>query len=130
MLFGGVHLFASLGHESIPVSVVVVGAIVSGVYLGLAYVLTGSLAFPIGLHLATNFADAAIFGGSAAPFGGYPAVVRLESEFPGIWEAAGGLALPFAVLTVGAVLAWAGLTRGGVAYHPSLLRAASSGEVL
>lgn len=70
------------------------------------YILTGSLALPIGLHLGTNFADSALFGGTAPRFEGFPAAVRMSTEIPGGWEAAGGLVIPAQVLTLGLVLLW------------------------
>lgn len=128
IVFGALHYFASLGHEGISPTVVVLSSAVSGAYFALAYVLTGRLAFPIGLHLGTNFADSAIFGGTAGPYEGYPAVVRLADEFPGGWEAWGGLGFVFAVATVLLVLAWIRLTRGALSYDTSLLAETDAGR--
>lgn len=125
VVFGAVHYLAAIDHESISVHMVVLGAVVSGGYFGLAYILTGSLALPIGLHMAMNFGDAALFGETAAPYDGYSTLVRMEAEYPGVWEAMGGLRPVFLIVTFAAVLVWVFATRRTLAPHESLLAAAA-----
>ena len=126
VVFGAVHYLAAINHESISVHMVVLGAVVSGGYFGLAYILTGSLALPIGLHMAMNFGDANLFGETAAPYDGHSALVRIQAEYPGAWEAVGGLRPVFLLVTLAAVLVWVRTTRGSLAPHASLLRAAEA----
>jgi len=123
VVFGGLHAL-SAGGEGVALSAVVGQAILAGAYFGLPYVLTGNLALPLGLHLATNFADTALFGGTAPRFENFPAVLRMSTDFPGGWETVGGLGMPAQVVTMGLVLLWIHWTRGSLEIAPRLRRAA------
>lgn len=123
-VFGALHFF-SAGGEGVPVNFVVISAVVAGLYFGLPYLWTGSLALPIGLHVATNFADAALFGGTAPAYEDFPALIRLTTSYPGMWEEVGGVALLAQVATLGILAAWVYWTRGNLSIDRSLLRAVS-----
>lgn len=91
-------------------------AMAAAVYFAAAYVLTGSLAFPVGLHFATNFWVASVFGQAGS---GFPALVRVERSL-----GAGVLELLLIVLPslalLGLIVAWVRATRGDVATDESL----------
>lgn len=124
VVFGGLHFFSAGGVGVSPI-IVVVSAILAGIYFGLPYILTGSLSLPIGLHLGTNFADTAIFGGTSPAYDGFPAVLRLSTDFPSGWEAISGLGMPAQLVTVGLVVLWVYGTRGSLEIDSRLRQAAS-----
>jgi membrane protease YdiL (CAAX protease family) len=124
-VFGGLHLLSAENFEETALAVVLLSTTISGLYFGLAYVLTGSLAFPIGLHVSTNFAGVSLFGIAAPPGDGFATAIRLEREFSGIWVPLGGLELVYVTALLLAVVGWVYLTRGRVSIDDSLLEAAS-----
>lgn len=124
VVFGLLHLL-SAGGEGAPVHAVVLQATVAGVYFGLPYLWTGSLALPIGLHVATNFASTALFGGTAPQFADFPALIRFETNFPGMWADFFGLGIVGQLVTVGVIAAWVYASRGNLSIDSSLLRAAT-----
>jgi len=128
VVFGSLH-FLSAGGEGVSPFVVVASATIAGVGFGLPYVLTGSLALPIGLHLAANFADTALFGGTAPRYDGFPTVLRLSTDFPTGWDAIGGLGMIAQIVTTGLVVLWLYLTRGTLSIAPGLRKASSEGKV-
>jgi CAAX protease family protein len=76
-------LFFGLAHIVNPDATIASSLIIaleSGIMLGLAFVVTRNLWFPIGIHLAWNFTQGGIFGtaGSLAP----PALVQMELHGP------------------------------------------------
>ncbi|TSD08996.1 hypothetical protein DP107_17145 [Haloglomus irregulare] len=108
LLFGSIHLNAGAAGLSTPV--VVLQAVVGGLYFGLAYVLTDSLALPVGIHLSTNLWATVVFG---QPDSGYPAAFRLTRPFDLGPELVVTLLLPAGIL-VAAVLLWVRVTRGEI----------------
>lgn len=84
-----------------------------GIWLGLGYVLTGSLAIPIGIHIAWNFFQGHVFG---FPISGgrefSTTIISIQQGGPVLWTGgafgpeAGLLGLFAAVLGVLLVLAW------------------------
>jgi membrane protease YdiL (CAAX protease family) len=68
ILYGVLHFVA--GADGLSASVVILQAIAGGVYFGVAYALTDSLAMPVGIHLSTNVSTTVVFG---QPGSGYPA---------------------------------------------------------
>jgi len=64
LVFGAPHLNA--GAAGLSASVVVVQAVIGGLYFGLAYVLTDSLALPVGIHFSTNFWTTIVSGNQRA----------------------------------------------------------------
>jgi membrane protease YdiL (CAAX protease family) len=91
-------------------------AIAAAVYFAVAYVLTGSLAFPVGLHFATNFWVASVFGQAGS---GFPALVRVERSL-----GAGAVELLLvsvpSVALLGLIVVWVRVTRGNVSPDESL----------
>jgi membrane protease YdiL (CAAX protease family) len=87
------------GGASVPV---VVGSMAAlGAVLGLAYVLTGSLALPVGIHAGWNFTSAHLVGTEA------PTVVVTESTGTGLTHASG---IPSLVAIVALLVATVGYT--------------------
>ena len=107
LLFGILHLGA--GASGLSAAVVVLQAVVGGLYFGLAYVLTGSLALPVGIHLSTNLWTTVVFG---QPDSGFPAAFRLTRPFDFGADLLVTMLLPAGVL-VAAVFGWIRATRGG-----------------
>jgi len=101
VLFGVVHL-------SNPEGGVVGGAIIvlAGILLGTAYVLTDSLALPIGFHVGWNWFQGQVVGFPVSGLAGSPALLDLEATGPAAFT--GGTFGPEAGL-VGAVAFVAGL---------------------
>jgi membrane protease YdiL (CAAX protease family) len=109
LVFGALHLNA--GAAGLSASVAVTQAVVGGLYFGLAYVLTDSLALPVGIHFSTNLWATVVFG---QPESGYPAAFRLTRPFDLSADLIVVLLLPTAVL-VAAVVLWVRATRGEIA---------------
>jgi membrane protease YdiL (CAAX protease family) len=124
VVFGLLHV-SSAGGEGVPIHAVVLQATVAGVYFGLPYLWTGRLALPIGLHITTNFASVALFGGTAPRFADFPALVRFETDFPGMWADFLGLGVVGQIVMVGVIAAWVYASRGELSIAPSLLEAAT-----
>lgn len=127
LVFGGLHVL-SAGGEGVSVGVVVTQAVIAGAYFGLPYVWTGSLALPIGMHLAANFADTALFGGAAPRYENFPTVFRMDTTLPAGWESMGGMGLVVQLAMLGIVAAWVYGTRGRLSVAPTLLQAATPDE--
>lgn len=108
LLFGALHVNA--GVAGLSTAVVVLQAIVGGLYFGLAYVLTNSLALPIGIHFSTNLWLTVVFG---QPDSGFPAVFRLTRPFDLGAELILILFLPVGVL-IAAIFLWVKATRGEI----------------
>ncbi len=89
----------------------VLQAVVAGLYFGLAYALTDSLALPIGIHLSTDVWVVSVFG---QPGAGFPALVRFDRTLELGWETVPAFLFPTAVL-FGLVIGWVFLTRGAIA---------------
>ena len=106
LLFGILHLNA--GAAGFSTAVAVLQAVVGGLYFGLAYVLTDSLALPVGIHLSTNLWAKVVFG---QPDSGYPAAFRLTRPFDLGADLLVIYLLPVVVL-VAAVFGWVRATRG------------------
>ncbi len=91
-------------------------AIVAGLYFALAFVLTDSLAFPIGLHFSTNLWVASVFG---QPGSDFPALVQMERN---LQMGVDGVitVLVAATVLVGLIVGWVYATRGTVSIDDSL----------
>lgn len=82
----------------------------AGIYFAVAYLWTGSLAFPIGLHLVTNLWTVMVFG---IVNSSEPTLIRLERESLLGIEVLFVLSVPFvAILCM--ILCWVYLTRGSI----------------
>lgn len=97
-------------------------AMAAAVYFAAAYVLTGSLAFPVGLHFATNFWVASVFGQAGS---GFPALVRLERSLGSGPVELLLLGLPSLAL-LALIAAWVRVTRGSVTTDESLMEVVRS----
>jgi membrane protease YdiL (CAAX protease family) len=97
----------------------------AGVFLSLGYVLTGQLAFPIGVHVAWNFFEGNLYG---FPISGSGATSVISIRQTGndlltggaFGPEAGLLGIVAILLGIGATLAWVNHTRGVVGIHPAL----------
>lgn len=118
LVFGPGHALVAAGGVS-PVFAAA-QASVAAVYFGAAYVLTGSLAFPIGIHSATNLWVVSVFGQAGS---GFPALVRLERSIGAGPVDLLLLAIP-SLLLLGLIVAWVRATRGRVSADESLRDAA------
>jgi hypothetical protein len=111
-LFGLLHVFNPNATWYSTLALMVVG-----LFFGLGFVLTGSLAIPLGLHLTWNFFQGSVFGFpvSGNSFDGVSIVV-IEQGGPALWT--GGAFGPEAGL-IGAVaiLLGCGLTVGWVRWR-------------
>jgi membrane protease YdiL (CAAX protease family) len=119
IVFGIVHARAPPDGST---AFAVLQATVAGVYFALAYVLTDSLAFPVGLHFSTNLWTASVIG---IPGSGFPALVRMERTFGVGPHLLATFVVPVAAL-VGIVVAYASLTRGGLDFSLDTAREGSS----
>jgi len=93
-------LFFGLAHIVNPdatLASALVIAIESGVMLGLAFVATRNLWFPIGIHLAWNFAQGGIFGATGSA--GSPSLVKLAFAGPD-WVTGGPTGTDMSAITV------------------------------
>lgn len=106
----------------VPLFVMIVVWTVGGATLGLAYVLTGSLATPIGLHTAYNLMRTVVIGDAAPPLDEFPAFLRLEMDFPGLWETMRGFEFPMYFVVIVAIILWAYLIQGEISIDKSLLK--------
>lgn len=106
LVFGIPHLTAVAGGASLVFAVL--QASTAGVYFGLAYALTGSLALPIGLHFATNLWTATVFG---QPDSGFPSLFVMERSLQADASGIVVLVVPSLVL-VGLIVGWVYVTRG------------------
>jgi CAAX amino terminal protease family. len=98
------------GVAGLSTTVVVLQAVVGGLYFGLAYVLTDSLALPVGIHFSTNLWITVVFG---QPDSGFPAAFRLTRPFDLGFELITVLFLPVGVL-IAAIFLWVKATRGEI----------------
>lgn len=81
-----------------------------GSLLGIAFVLTGELAFPIGLHFAFNVAVANVFFGTSTPYEAelVPSVLLVYVPASGIWHPITGLPMVVvAIVGYACVIFWA-----------------------
>lgn len=96
-VFGALHApLSQLPGGTSLAGMLVVWTLMGGL-LGLAYVLSGELAFPMGLHFTANLAIVNGFLGQGSP--APPALLRTEVTASALWHPFGGL--PF-VLAIGA----------------------------
>lgn len=100
--------------------------VAAGLFLGLPYVLTGSLAMPIGLHVAWNFFQGPVFGFPVSGVMLGASLLEVSQVGPDLWTGGrfgpeGGL-LGLAFLWIGAclVLWWVQGGRGLVALQNTL----------
>lgn len=122
LLFGIVHL----GN---PEGGVVGGTIIvlAGILLGTAYVLTDSLALPIGFHVGWNWFQGQVAGFPVSGLADSPALLELEQTGPAVLTGGkfgpeAGLVGALAILTgIAAVLGWSWYRRGSLGVPPGVV---------
>lgn len=115
IVFGVGHLLFLSLPAGVPLATTVLVWISMGGLLGLAYVSTGQLAFPIGLHFTFNFAvNNVFFNLPDHRAAGIPGLLTVEISAPELWHPVGGLSLLLVVL-LGylATLGWLYWRQGG-----------------
>ena len=90
----------------------------AGVFLSVGFILTGELALPIGLHIAWNFFQGAVFGFPVSGVAGVNPLISIEQVNNG-WMTggyfgpeAGGIGILAMLLGTILILAWVKKTRG------------------
>ncbi|WJK64810.1 CPBP family glutamic-type intramembrane protease [Halobacterium salinarum] len=114
LVFGLPHATSAI--EGASVGWAVFQALVAGVYFGLAYILTDSLAFPIALHFSTNLWVASVFG---MPDSAFPALLRIERNLQADPKGVMTMLLP-AIVLIGLIIGWVSLTRDEFSVADSL----------
>jgi uncharacterized protein len=100
--------------------------VLAGLFLGLAVVLTGSIALPIGLHITWNFFQGYIYGFPVSGGQAGVSIISLQQNGPDLWTGGafgpeGGLiGVLTMLLGMGVVLLWVRYTRGSLALDTSL----------
>jgi membrane protease YdiL (CAAX protease family) len=77
-----------IGHATLPNATVVSSVYIAlaAIWFGLAYVLTGSIAIPIGAHITWNFFQGHVFGFPVSGGKDFSATfIALEQGGPGVW---------------------------------------------
>ncbi|MDY6764941.1 MAG: type II CAAX endopeptidase family protein [Halobacteria archaeon] len=104
IIFGFLHL------NQAPSLISIVVWILPGAILGLAYILTGELGLPIGIHIMYNFALNNVFGIAGASLGGEvqpSTLIRVSLEGPnGLVGITGIIHLVFGVIGLFLVVGW------------------------
>ena len=114
-----------------------VGLAIAGAYLGLGYVLTGSLAIPIGLHISWNFFEGNVYGFpvSGASFG-RATVIAISQVGPELWTGgafgpeSGLLGLAAILIGTGLLLLWVRARHGRLGLATRLAEPAGAGAVI
>lgn len=120
--FALIHLPSALAQDT-NIALIAAKAGLLGGLLGVAYILTGELAFPMGLHLGVNFALMNIFGIGAAGYDGIPTIITVQHSATGIWSASHGLPILVATLVSYApVLGWVYWRHNMLSFHQSTLQ--------
>jgi uncharacterized protein len=122
VVFAVIHVPQHLG-AGMPMGSLAVMWVSLGTMLALGYVLTGSLALPLGLHLTINLALQHVFALGGEFQADAPTILQLEVVGPDRLAGIGGW-LQFAAVVGGAValLAWIRWRRGGLRIDPSFAR--------
>jgi len=123
---GATSLLFGVVHVANPGGGVVGGAVIvlAGVLLGTAYVLTDSLALPVGFHVGWNWFQGQVVGFPVSGLVGSPSLLELDQHGPemftgGSFGPEAGLVGAVAFLAgIAAVLGWARLRRGSLGVSP------------
>ncbi|NLV09430.1 CPBP family intramembrane metalloprotease [Halomicrobium mukohataei] len=124
LVYGFLH--GPLGSNPDEVSLLyslVMTSVMGGLF-GLAYVLSGELALPVGLHMGINFAEHTLFFGP--PDGVLPAVLRVEHAVTGeriqFQSIDPEVILPVFLVGYATIVVWAYLWNGSDAFDVSVDR--------
>jgi membrane protease YdiL (CAAX protease family) len=120
-------LFGALHANNPNASVIsTINITLAGVFLGLGYVLTDSLAIPIGLHITWNFFQSNVFGFPVSGLGWRTTFIAIEQSGPAAWTGGNfgpeaGLIGSLAIL-VGSLLIvlWVRWRHGSIALHTAI----------
>ncbi len=106
----------------------------AGVFLSVGFILTGELAMPIGLHIAWNFFQGAVFGFPVSGVAGVNPLISIEQVNNG-WMTggyfgpeAGGIGILAMLLGTVLILAWVKKTRGQLGIKENLAIYVRPGE--
>jgi uncharacterized protein len=122
-------VFFGLLHANNPNASLIstLNIVLAGLMLGFGYVLSGELAIPIGLHIAWNFFQGAVYGFPVSGFGPFGATfVATRPEGPDLWTGgpfgpeAGLLAPPAMLLGLLLIALWTRLRTGKISLHSPL----------
>jgi membrane protease YdiL (CAAX protease family) len=98
--------------------------VLAGLMLGFGYVISGELAIPIGLHVAWNFFQGAVYGFPVSGFGPFGATfLATKQTGPDLWTGGpfgpeAGLLAPVAMLLgISLIALWTRLRAGKVSLH-------------
>jgi membrane protease YdiL (CAAX protease family) len=122
-------VFFGLLHANNPNATFVstLNIVLAGLMLGFGYVISGELAIPIGLHIAWNFFQGAVYGFPVSGFGPFGATfLTTRQTGPDLWTGglfgpeAGLLAPPIMLLGISLIALWTRLRTGKVSLHSPL----------
>jgi uncharacterized protein len=121
ILFGLLHL----GNPGMSL-VSLLNLILAGIFLSLGFILTGELALPIGLHIAWNYFQGAVFGFPVSGVAGAAPLVTIE-QVENSWltggvfgPEAGAVGLLAMILGSVLIFAWVKRRRGSVTLQNNL----------
>jgi membrane protease YdiL (CAAX protease family) len=126
-------VFFGLLHANNPNATFVstLNIILAGLMLGFGYVISGELAIPIGLHIAWNFFQGAVYGLPVSGFGPFGAAFfATQQKGPDLWTGgpfgpeAGLLAPAVMLLGISLIALWTRLRTGKVALHTPIAEGA------
>ncbi|MDS0477193.1 type II CAAX endopeptidase family protein [Natrinema sp. 1APR25-10V2] len=95
--FAFVHVPGAIAAGASITLVIAKTGLLGGLF-GVAYLRTGELALPMGLHLGVNYALMNVFGIGAAGVPGIPTLLTVEHTATGLWNPARGIPLLVAIL--------------------------------
>ena len=97
LTFAFVHLPGAVAADASVVLVAVKTGLLGGLF-GVAYLRSGELALPMGVHLGVNYALMNVFGIGGAETPGVPTLVTVEHTATGLWSPARGIPIVGAIL--------------------------------
>jgi len=97
LTFAFVHLPGAIATDASVALVALKTGLLGGLF-GVAYLRTGELALPMGLHLGVNYALMNVFGIGSAETPGVPTAVTVEHTATGLWSPARGVPVLVAIL--------------------------------
>lgn len=116
LVFGFLHVGFSTVPTGAPFAGLLASWLLMGGLLGLSFLATGRLAFPIGLHWMFNFGANNVFFGLRGPLSSQvPSAFRVDVTAGPAWHPIGGIPLLLAIAVgYGVVLAWASRRNDGL----------------